>query len=199
MADEPDKPEHTDTGVHSVRDVFGESWRIWVTVKRQFTPTSLTIIAAIIAAAGGWIVHMHEQLARQDTRIVVLETEVVPVVKGSEKLEALDHRLTTLEEDFQVCARAGGYRSGAAHTDAAVNAGNPGSHIWIRVRRSVADFIALLLNDAARRNHRDAAIEAAQGKHGAALRLRHQADDLDQTAEEITKAARQQPGEEKPP
>lgn len=77
----------TRTGV--LRATFGEGYRGWIWVRNQFTPASLGVIFGIVAAAGGYIVNVREHLTAVTTRVVVLETRVIPVLDQSGKTGVL--------------------------------------------------------------------------------------------------------------
>jgi len=94
---------------------FGRSWRAWSWFRRQFTPTSLGAIGFVVVTCGGYIVHLHETVARQDTRIVVLETKIVPFVAGSADIKVLqaledmnELRIGQLEADYLFARREAG-------------------------------------------------------------------------------------------
>lgn len=88
------------TGQHRVQEVFGPTWRWWVTLKRQFTVTSCLTIAGIGMGLGGWALSLQ-------TRVVVLETKVIPFVSDQGHLAVIDQRLAdhdrrlmAIESDF---------------------------------------------------------------------------------------------------
>jgi hypothetical protein len=96
---ESDERQHTDSQV--LRRYFGKAWRSWWWVRRQFTATSLTTIGAIVIGGGGWILTLK-------TRVVVLETQVVPVLKSEDRLAHLEvtagnqeGRLSAVERDLE--------------------------------------------------------------------------------------------------
>lgn len=84
---------------------FGKSWRVWAWLQRQFSPISLTAIAAVSAFGGGYITNLK-------TRVVVLETQVIPVLQDTAAVTTLkakveDHagRIDRLEKDYDVAYR----------------------------------------------------------------------------------------------
>lgn len=79
------------TGEYRVQEVFGATWRLWVWLKRQFTLTSALALLGALAGLGGWA------LALQ-TRVVVLETRMTPVLASSAELAALKQRVDDNEE-----------------------------------------------------------------------------------------------------
>jgi hypothetical protein len=94
-------PEPESTGQHRVREVFGSSWVAWVWLKRQFSLTSLFTVLGLLLGLGGWAISLQ-------TRVVVLETKVVPFVGDQGHLAVIDQRLTDhdrrleeLESDFE--------------------------------------------------------------------------------------------------
>lgn len=86
-AADPTPPEHVSTGHFAVEQVFGPGWRFWVWLKRQFTLTSVLTLAGSVAVLGGWALSLQ-------TRVVVLETRVLPFVSDQGHLEVIDQRLT---------------------------------------------------------------------------------------------------------
>lgn len=101
------------TGVrHAIlRKEFGHAWELWVWVRHQFTPSSLTVIFGILGLAATYIIHLNDRVGRQQAHITVLETQVVPLLKQNDRvvemlssvgivvqrLTAIDERLGRLE------------------------------------------------------------------------------------------------------
>ena len=90
-----------------LRAEFGENWRWWRWLQRQFSVTSLGTIAALLVAGGGYIVHLRESVVQVRERVVVLETKVIPFVEGETRIATLetvlnDHgaRITRLESNW---------------------------------------------------------------------------------------------------
>lgn len=86
---------------------FGHYWRAWRWIRRQFTVTSLSAIAGVLTIAGGYIVHLRQDVAVVRERVVVLETRVVPVLGEQSAVAVLrsrvdDHenRITRIETDW---------------------------------------------------------------------------------------------------
>lgn len=93
-------PEHTDTGMLPVATVFGPTWRFALWVRRQFTLTSVATLIGTIGAIGGWALSLQ-------TRVVVLETKVIPFVQDQGQLAVMNQRLDdherrigVLEDDY---------------------------------------------------------------------------------------------------
>lgn len=100
------EPDPTLTGVFGPEKARQLRWALWV--RRQFTVTSVACISAVVSIAGGYIVHLREDVARVSTRVVVLETEVVPDAQLKQKvaelqLQQVNHeaRLRNLEDNYQ--------------------------------------------------------------------------------------------------
>lgn len=107
MGEPKDKPEEPLTQTAVLRVHFGESYKFWIWIRKQFTPASISLILGILAAAAGYISHLRENVAAVTTRVVVLETRVIPVLDQSNKTAALetelkDHnqRISRLEDDY---------------------------------------------------------------------------------------------------
>jgi hypothetical protein len=82
----------TRTGV--LRAHFGESYRFWIWVRNQFTPASIGIIIGVIVAASGYIAHLRENISSITTRVIVLETRVIPVLDQSNRTAVLEEQIT---------------------------------------------------------------------------------------------------------
>ena len=91
---EPEDDTHTRTGV--LRAHFGEYYRFWIWVRNQFTPISMSVIVSVIVTAGGYIAHLRENISSVTTRVVVLETRVIPVIDQSNKTAALEVEINGL-------------------------------------------------------------------------------------------------------
>jgi len=90
-----------------LRSYFGQSWRIWRWVRNQFSVTSLSAIGGVLAIAGGYVMHLRQEVAVVRERVVVLETRVVPVLEDQTAVKVLqtrveDHenRITRIENDW---------------------------------------------------------------------------------------------------
>jgi hypothetical protein len=89
----------------TLTDVFGPEkarqlrWALWV--RRQFTATSLTVIGLVAGSAWAYIGHLREQIAQVTTRVVVLETEVIPDKDLKLKVAEHEARLRNLEDNYQ--------------------------------------------------------------------------------------------------
>jgi hypothetical protein len=102
MSDETPTTGHpeglTRTGVHRVLESeLGANWRKWRWWARQFTPTSLSALGVVIAAAGGWIVNQAHKIDNQGTRIVVLETQIVPDLKLAGRVGNIERDVARLQ------------------------------------------------------------------------------------------------------
>lgn len=87
----------SDTGLHPVKKVMGPNWRVWAWIKEQFSATSLWTIAGVVVSALGYLWFEQLELTKVRERVIVLETQVVPVVQGAQRIDALDHRVSLLE------------------------------------------------------------------------------------------------------
>ncbi len=77
----------TRTGV--LKAHLGESYRFWIWIRNQFTPASIGLIVSVVVAAGGYIMNLRENVAAVTTRVVVLETRVIPMLDESNRTAAL--------------------------------------------------------------------------------------------------------------
>lgn len=105
--------EQANSGIF--RKEFGDNWRWWRWLQRQFTATSLGVIGLIVTVAGTYIVRMNQKVAEQGTRIVVLETRVVPVLEERKQestnrveIEDLKARISRLEANYDIAQREAG-------------------------------------------------------------------------------------------
>jgi hypothetical protein len=100
----------------SLTGVFGPEGaaaiRGWEKFRRQFTATSLSVIGAIATIGAGYIAYIHQALATVSTRVVVLETQVIPVIKDEGLVAGLnatvtghEGRITRLEHDYDIAYR----------------------------------------------------------------------------------------------
>jgi hypothetical protein len=83
---------------------FGKSWRMWAWVRRQFSVTSVSAIVGVFVCCWGVILSLQ-------TRVVVLETKVIPVIQDEALVTTLkanvaehDRRITQLEADYRTAA-----------------------------------------------------------------------------------------------
>jgi hypothetical protein len=79
---------------------FGRNWRWWAWFRAQWSAMSITVVVAGVAALGGWALNLK-------TRVVVLETQVVPVLKDEGRVDRLEatqnaqgDRITRLEGEW---------------------------------------------------------------------------------------------------
>ncbi len=84
-----DEPEDAITRTGVLRAHFGDSYRFWIWVRGQFTPASIGIIVSVALAAGGYIMNLRERISAVTTRVVVLETRVIPVIDQNSNTKAL--------------------------------------------------------------------------------------------------------------
>lgn len=61
---------------------LGPLWRFWLWFAGQWSTTSLASLLAVIGLAGGYIDRLSQRVSEQGTKIIVLETQVVPVLEG---------------------------------------------------------------------------------------------------------------------
>lgn len=113
MADEPHEEPLTRTGV--LRAELGQFWKGWIWLARQFNPTSLSALGAVIVACGGYIIHLREDVAKTTERVVVLETKVIPVIGDENRVTMIetkvadhDQRITRLEDNYDTAQREAG-------------------------------------------------------------------------------------------
>lgn len=85
-----------------LRGKFGRYWRAWWWLRLQWSVTSLATLGAVIIGIGGWAMNLK-------TRVVILETEVLPVLEeskreqvNSERIEALDGRVSRVERNIDL-------------------------------------------------------------------------------------------------
>jgi hypothetical protein len=70
---------------------LGQNWRSIRWWSRQFTPVSTTILITVLTASVTWIINLSHKVDNQSTKIVVLETEIVPDLKLTERVGALEN------------------------------------------------------------------------------------------------------------
>ena len=92
---EPDDPL-TRTGV--LKAHFGEQYRFWIWVRNQFTPASLGVIVTILITASGYISHLRENISAVTTRVIVLETRVLPVLEQGGKTAVIEEQIKDMRE-----------------------------------------------------------------------------------------------------
>lgn len=88
-----------------MRARFGRNWRSWATFRDQWTKLSVTVVGGlgvVIVGIGGWA-------ATLKTRVVVLETQVVPVLNESKiesnnatRLNDVERRIARLENNLDL-------------------------------------------------------------------------------------------------
>lgn len=95
------EPEDELTRTSVLRAHFGDSFRFWVWIRKQFSPASIGVIISIVIGAGGYILHLRETILAVTTRVVVLETEVVPAIGQADHTALMDGRLKALDEEVK--------------------------------------------------------------------------------------------------
>ena len=88
-----------------LRARFGHNWRSWAAFREQWTKLSITVVGvlwAIIVAITLWTTSLK-------TRVVVLETQVLPVLNESKvesnnalRLTEVERRITRLENNLDL-------------------------------------------------------------------------------------------------
>jgi len=88
-----------------MRGRFGSNWRSWATFREQWTKLSVGVVSAlgvIIVAIGGWATTLK-------TRVVVLETQVLPVLSESNlqkenslRIDNLTQRVARVEANIDL-------------------------------------------------------------------------------------------------
>ncbi len=101
----PDDDAASLTGIFGAAKARQLRWALWI--RRQFTATSLSVIVAIAGAAWAYIGHLREQVSSVTTRVVVLETEVIPDLRLQDRVSDLEKgqatneaRLHNLEDNY---------------------------------------------------------------------------------------------------
>jgi hypothetical protein len=60
---------------------LGQNWRKIRWWSRQFTPVSTSILGIVLSGAATWVYTLSHTVDKQDVRITVLETQIVPDLK----------------------------------------------------------------------------------------------------------------------
>lgn len=93
--------------IHKVLETeLGKNWRSirwWV---HQFTPVSTSVLGIVLTAAGTWIVNLSHKVDNQGTKIVVLETEIVPDLRLTNRVIELEKLGSNHEGRIQANERA---------------------------------------------------------------------------------------------
>ena len=91
---------------------FGIHWRHWRWFSHQFTPTSTTILVALVTVCAGWIHHLSQTVGEQGVKIIVLEKQVVPVLEERRdetnnriEIEGLKERVKRIEDNYDTAQR----------------------------------------------------------------------------------------------
>lgn len=98
MTSEQIDDDDTFTRTSVLRAHFGDSYKVWIWIRKQFTPASLGVIVSVVLAAGGYIIHLRETVSEVTTRVIVLETRVVPVLEQADKTVQLETELTDVRQ-----------------------------------------------------------------------------------------------------
>ncbi|HSY05874.1 MAG TPA: hypothetical protein VK803_07995 [Steroidobacteraceae bacterium] len=87
---------------------FGERWRWWAWFRKQWSATSLTVVLGGLGTLGGWALNLK-------TRVVILETKVIPVIQDEGAITTLkdavaahDQRISRLENNWDDAKTAAG-------------------------------------------------------------------------------------------
>lgn len=101
-------PDEEDDITHTFSQVLKVRWPVGYWLRQQFSLTSIIAILSILAAGGGWIINLK-------TRVVVLETRVVPVLANVREIDVLkvrvddlEQRITRIEQDWDYARNAAG-------------------------------------------------------------------------------------------
>jgi chromosome condensin MukBEF MukE localization factor len=97
---------------HTLSGVYGKEGadeiRAFARFRKQWTKTSISVLAAVLGVCGSVIGNLYLSQERLATRVVVLETEVVPDLKLKEKIAEHDAmlaahlaRLDNLERNYE--------------------------------------------------------------------------------------------------
>jgi len=97
------RPEVSDDP-HSLTGTYGKEAaaeiRAFARFRKQWTKTSVSFLLATLGVCGSVIGELYLREERLATRVVVLETEVVPDLKLKEKIAEHEARLDNLERNY---------------------------------------------------------------------------------------------------
>jgi hypothetical protein len=89
---------------HTLTDVYGKEAaaqiRGFAKFRKQWTKTSVSFLIGTVTVCGGVIGDLYLSQEKLATRVVVLETEVVPDLKLKEKMAEHEARLDNLERNY---------------------------------------------------------------------------------------------------
>ena len=89
---------------HTLTGVYGEEGakeiRAFAKFRKQWSKTSVSVLIGTVSVCGGVIGDLYLSQERLATRVVVLETEVVPDLKLKEKIAEHEARLDNLERNY---------------------------------------------------------------------------------------------------
>jgi hypothetical protein len=89
---------------HTLTGVYGEEGakeiRAFARFRKQWSKTSLSVLVGVLGVCGSVIGNLYLSQERLATRVVVLETEVVPDLKLKEKIAEHEARLDNLERNY---------------------------------------------------------------------------------------------------
>lgn len=89
---------------HTLSGVYGKEGaaeiRAFAKFRKQWSKTSLSVLIGTLTVCGGVIGDLYLEQQRLATRVVVLETEVVPDLKLKEKIAEHEARLDNLERNY---------------------------------------------------------------------------------------------------
>jgi hypothetical protein len=89
---------HTLTGVYGKEGA--KEIRAFARFRQQWTKTSVGFLVGTVSVCGGVIGDLYLSQERLATRVVVLETEVMPDLKLKEKIAEHEARLDNLERNY---------------------------------------------------------------------------------------------------
>ena len=89
---EPEKDPADSTRTQILRLEMGDNWRAWRWLQRQFSKTSIGTILALAALFVAYVQQTRVDTAKLTTRVVVLETQIVPDLKLAGRVATLEQR-----------------------------------------------------------------------------------------------------------
>lgn len=107
MASEKNEHQHGDTQVLVRR--LGPFWRAWVWFIRQWSLTSVLSLLATLTTCGLYLSSLR-------TRVVVLETQIVPDLRLAERVAKLEGAAAQLQADYEVARQHAGDTPNAEHS-----------------------------------------------------------------------------------
>lgn len=83
---------------HATTDILKRTAPIWFWLRENFKPPALFAILAMLGGLGGWVINLK-------TRVVVLETKVIPYAEDHGRMDALEQRVQRLEDEWDTAAQ----------------------------------------------------------------------------------------------